>query len=118
MVMPASGAFKFDLQASSAYVMNSATGAATQAQISNALLSINFGTGSFQTSLSLSANGASYPISAQGTISSDGKLRSDYSSHASVLGALAGKNATQAGYLFLQALDSKNTAVGATQWSR
>jgi hypothetical protein len=118
MVMPAYGEFKFGLQASSAYVMNTLTGAATQAQISNPLLSINFGTGTFQTSLSLSASGASYPISAQGTISSDGRLRSDYSSQAAVLGALAGKNATQAGYLFLQALDSKNTAVGATQWSR
>jgi hypothetical protein len=118
MVMPAYGEFKFGLQAYSAYVMNTATGEATQAQISNPLLSINFGTGTFQTSLSLSANGASYPISAQGTISSDGKLRSDYSSQAAVLGALAGKNATQAGYLFLRALDSKNSAVGATQWSR
>lgn len=118
MVMPAYGTFNFNLQASSAYVMNPVTGAATQAQISNPLLSIDFGAGTFQTSLTLSANGASYAISAQGGVSSDGKLRSDYTSQAAVQGTLAGKNATQAGYLFLQSLDGKNTAVGATQWSR
>ncbi|MFM0142914.1 FecR family protein [Paraburkholderia sp. RL18-085-BIA-A] len=118
MVMPAYGTFTFGLQASSAYVMNTATGAATQAQISNPFLSINFGAGTFQTNLSLSANGTSYGISAHGGVGPDGTLRSDYGSQAAILGALAGRNATQAGYLFLQALDGKNTAVGATQWSR
>jgi hypothetical protein len=118
MVMPAYGTFIFGLQASSAYVINTATGAATQAQISNPFLSVNFGASTFQTSLSLSANGMNYAVSAQGSVGPDGKLRSDYGSQAAVLGALAGRNATQAGYLFLQALDGKNTAVGATQWSR
>lgn len=118
MVMPANGTFRFDLQSSSAYVINTATGAATEAQISNPLLSINFGTGTFQTNLNLSANGTNYPISAQGGVTRDGKLLSDYGSPAAVQGALAGKNATQAGFLFTQGLDGKNTAIGATQWSR
>jgi hypothetical protein len=118
MVMPSFGTFTFELQASSAYVMNTATGAATQAQISNPFLSVNFGASTFQTSLGLSANGMNYAVSAQGSVGPDGKLRSDYGSQAAVLGALAGRNATQAGYLFLQTLDGKNTAVGATQWSR
>jgi len=118
MVMPAFGTFTFELQASSAYVMNTATGTATQAQISNPFLSVNFGASTFQTSLSLSANGTNYAVSAQGGVGPDGKLRSNYGSQATVLGGLAGKNATQAGYLFLQSLDGKNTAVGATQWSR
>jgi len=118
MVMPAYGTFTFGLQASSAYVMNNASGAAIQAQISNPLLSVDFGAGTFRTGLSLTANGMSYPVSAQGSVGPDGRLRSDYGSPATILGALAGRNATQAGYLFLQALDSKNTAVGATQWSR
>jgi hypothetical protein len=118
MVMPTYGTFTFGLQASSAYVMNAATGAATQAQISNPSLSIDFGARTFLTSLNLTANGAAYPISAQGRVEADGTLRSDYVSQATVTGALAGKNATQAGYLFLKALDGNNTAVGATQWSR
>ncbi|MFL9961766.1 FecR family protein [Paraburkholderia sediminicola] len=118
MVMPAYGIFTFGLQASSAYVMNATTGAATQAQISNPFLSIDFGAGTFQTKLNLSANGTSYGISAQGRVGPDGTLHSDYGWPATIQGALAGKNATQAGYLFLQALDGKNTAVGATLWSR
>jgi hypothetical protein len=118
MVMPTYGTFTFGLQASSAYVMNAATGAATQAQISSPSLSIDFGARTFLTSLNLTANGAGYQISAQGRVEADGTLRSDYVSPATVTGALAGKNATQAGYLFLKALDGNNTAVGATQWSR
>ncbi|WP_258875678.1 FecR family protein [Paraburkholderia sp. BL27I4N3] len=118
MVMPTFGTFTFELQASSAYVMNTATGTATQAQISKPFLSVNFGASTFQTSLSLSANGTNYAVSAQGGVGPDGKLHSNYGSQATVLGGLAGKNATQAGYLFLQSLDGKNTAVGATQWSR
>ncbi|MEW9583200.1 FecR domain-containing protein [Paraburkholderia sp. DGU8] len=118
MVMPTYGSVTFGLQASSAYVMNAATGAATQAQISSPSLSIDFGARTFLTSLNLTANGASYLISAQGRVEADGTLHSDYVSPATVTGALAGKNATQAGYLFLKALDGNNTAVGATQWSR
>jgi hypothetical protein len=119
MVMPTSGTFTFGLQAAQAFVVNSATGAATEAQISNPLLSINFGTSTFQTSLNLSANGASYAISGSGSVTQDGKLVSEFgTSPAVVRGVLAGKNATQAGYLFAQPLGGSNTAFGATQWSR
>ena len=120
MVMPAYGSFTFGLQSSSsaAYVINSTTGQASHATISNALLSIDFGTHTFTTSLNLSANGVTYAITGQGGVASNGQLFSDYTSPASVLGALAGKSATQAGYVFTQGLDAKNTAVGATLWSR
>jgi hypothetical protein len=119
MVMPAYGTFTFGLQASEAYVVSTSTGAAVAAQISNPMLSINFGASTFSTSLNLSANGTSYGISGQGSVTSDGKLVSDLGSSTAVIsGALAGKNATQAGYLFQQSLDGKNTAIGATQWSR
>ena len=117
MVMPTYGTFTFGLQSSSAYVMNAA-GAATPAQISNPSLSIDFGARTFGTNLDLTASGANYKISANGSVGADGTLHSDYASPATVTGALAGKNATQAGYLFLKALDGNNTAVGATQWSR
>jgi hypothetical protein len=119
MVMPAYGTFTFGLQAYEAYVVSTSTGAAVAAQISNPTLSIDFGASTFRTSLNLSANGSSYGISGQGSVTSDGKLVSDYgASPAFIRGALAGKNATQAGYLFMQSLDGKNTAIGATQWSR
>lgn len=119
MVMPVYGTFTFGLQAAEAYVVSTSTGAAVAAQISNPMLSINFGASTFSTSLNLSANGASYGISGQGVVTSDGKLVSDFGTSAALVrGALAGKNATQAGYLFQQSLDGKNTAIGATQWSR
>jgi hypothetical protein len=119
MEMPTHGTFAFGLQAYEAYVVSTSTGAAVAAQISNPKLSIDFGTSTFSTSLKLSANGKSYGISGQGSVTSDGKLVSDFGSSAAFIsGALAGKNATQAGYLFQQSLGGKNTAIGATQWSR
>ncbi|MEX3790536.1 hypothetical protein AB3X86_32275, partial [Paraburkholderia sp. BR14374] len=119
MVMPTSGNFKFGLQAAQAFVVNATTGAATEVQISNPLLSIDFGTRAFQTSMNLGANGASYAISGSGSVTPDGKLVSEFGvSRALVRGVLAGKNATQAGYLFTQSLGGSNAAYGATQWSR
>jgi hypothetical protein len=119
MVMPVTGTSTFTLQPNSeAYLINSTTGIATQAAISSASLSINFGKSSFLTQLNLTANGSTHAISGSGGVSSTGKLFSDLTSAAAINGALAGKNATQAGYVFTQSLDSKTTAVGATLWGR
>lgn len=118
MVMPATGSYVFGLQGYEAYVVNSTTGNASAAVISNASLSIDFGNRAFSTRLDLTASGSTYAISGRGGVSSDGKLFSDYTSPAGISGALAGKNATQAGYVFTQSLDAKSTAVGATQWAR
>jgi hypothetical protein len=118
MVMPATGSFAFGLQASEAYVMDLTSGIASKAAISNASLSINFGTGTFLTQLNLTANGSTHQVSGYGTVSSDGKFGSAYVSQAAITGALAGKNATQAGYLFTQSLSTTTSAVGATQWGR
>jgi FecR protein len=118
MVMPATGSYAFGLRASEAYVVDSTTGIASAAAITNALLSIDFGSRTFSTRLDLTASGSVHTISGQGGVSSDGQLFSDYVSPAGIRGALAGKNATQAGYVFTQSLDAKSTAVGATQWGR
>jgi hypothetical protein len=119
MVMPAYGSFSFGLQApSEAYVANSLTGAVDQAQISNAALSIDFSARTFKTSLSLSANGSTYAISGYGGVDSGGRLVSEWVSPMQIKGGLAGKNATQAGYLFWSSLNDHETASGATLWSR
>jgi hypothetical protein len=120
MVMPASGSFKFTLQFAEAYVINSTTGQASPATISNPMLCITFGANTFTTSLNASANGMTYAIKGQGGIqaNTNGQLASDYTSQAVIAGALAGKNATQAGYVFTQGFNGKNTVVGATLWSR
>jgi hypothetical protein len=119
MVMPATGSYVFGLQPNSqAYVVDLTTGNASAAAISNASLSIDFGNRAFSTRLDLTASGSTHVISGQGGVSSDGKLFSDYTSPAGISGALAGKNATQAGYVFTQSLDAKSTAVGATLWAR
>ena len=118
MIMPATGSYAFGLRAYEAYVVDSATGGVSAAAITNALLSIDFGSKTFSTRLDLTASGSLHTISGRGGVSSDGQLFSDYVSPAGIRGALAGKNATQAGYVFTQSLDGKNTAVGATQWGR
>lgn len=123
MVMPVNGVFNFTLQNSEAYLVNTTAGNATPAGVSNALLAIDFGARTFTTSLELSANGNTYNVSGHGGVqsgigASNGKLISDYTSPAQIQGALAGNAATQAGYLFTQAVSSKYTAVGATLWSR
>jgi hypothetical protein len=118
MVMPTSGSFNFGLQSYEAYVVDSTAGTASAAAISNGLLSIDFGARSFTTQLDVTANGSTHVISGQGGVSSDGKLFSGYTSPAAILGAVAGKNATQAGYVFTQGFDGKTTAIGATLWGR
>ena len=129
MVMPVSGNYTFQLQQgagqSVAYLIDKASGNPTQAAISNALLSVDFGAHTFATSLDVSANGASYTVKGQGGITSMaagatqyGKLTSDLSSPATIRGTLAGSTASQAGYLFSESFNNKTTAVGATLWSR
>ncbi|MBP0595355.1 FecR domain-containing protein [Paraburkholderia sp. LEh10] len=118
MVMPVQGVFGFGLQSSAAYLVNASTGAAVPGAISNASLTIDFGKRAFATQLDLSANNGTYAIKGRGAVLDDGRLTSDYGSPASIHGALAGKTATQAGYLFLQSIDAKTSAIGATQWAR
>lgn len=118
MVMPQQGAFNFSLTRSEAYLINNSTGIATAATIGNAALAIDFGTRQFTTSLQMSANGTSYNVRSFGTVSNDGKLQSDFAAPAFVIGALAGKNATQAGYIFNQAVGTSQQITGATLWSR
>ncbi|MEM5383494.1 FecR domain-containing protein [Paraburkholderia phymatum] len=118
MVMPVQGVFQFGLQKSAAYLVNATAGTAVPGTISNASLSIDFGKRAFTTRLDLNASESMHSIVGRGAIGNDGILTSDYGSPASIHGALAGKTATQAGYLFLQSIDSKTMAVGATQWAR
>jgi FecR protein len=120
MVMPTTGKFSFQLQQgpglSEAFLVDAA-GNRTQAAISGASLSVDFGAHTFSTSLTLSAKGTSYNITGQGGVSQqDGKLYSALASPAAIRGALAGSNATQAGYVFSETFNSTTKAVGATLW--
>ena len=128
MVMPVSGNYTFQLQQgagqSVAYLFDKASGTSTQAAISNAQLSVDFGKHSFATNLDVSANGSTYKVTGQGGITSQaagptqyGNLTSDLSSPATIRGPLAGSTASQAGYLFSESFNnSKTTAIGATLW--
>jgi hypothetical protein len=118
MVMPTQGSFNFGLQSYEAWLVNASTNIATAAAITNGTLSIDFGAHTFSTSLQLSANGTSYVVSGNGGVSNTGKLFSSYLSSLSVAGALAGKNATQAGYAFTQQIAPNQSLSGATLWSR
>lgn len=118
MVMPVSGTYAFALKAYEAYFVNATAGTATAATISNATLSVDFGAHTFATQLDLAGGGSSHTMTATGGVANDGKLFSDYTSPATVRGALAGSNATQAGYVFTQSLDQNTRVLGATRWSR
>ncbi|WP_343050027.1 FecR family protein [Burkholderia guangdongensis] len=122
MTMPTFGNFTFALQPamSEAYISDPVTHAVDPAQFSNAQLSIDFGANAFKTSFNLTtANGSTYAIAGHGGVSSDGQFYSDLDSLAAVRGGLAGKNATQAGYVFQElGLAGGKSANGATQWSR
>lgn len=118
MVMPQQGQFNFNLTQSEAYLINNSTGIATAATIGNAALAIDFGSRQFTTSLQASVNGTSYNVRSYGSVGNDGKLQGDFAAPAFLIGALAGKNATQAAYIFNQAVGTNQQISGATLWSR
>ncbi|RAR60493.1 FecR family protein [Paraburkholderia unamae] len=120
MVLPQQGVLNFTLDAanSAAYLINNTTGVATAASLSNGALAVDFGTNRFTTSLQASVNGSTYKVSSYGDVLKGGILNWDVAAPAAVIGALAGKNVTQAGYIFNQNLSNNQSLAGATLWSR
>lgn len=119
-VMPREGTAAFRLAAYDSFFQDAASGRLTPATIENARLAVDFGQRTFSTDFELRADGGlSANISASGGLLSDGRFTSSVlSSNASVSGALAGENASQAGFLFHHRIDDDVTAYGATSWTR
>jgi len=118
MTMPGTGVFRFRLQGAEAYVMSD--GKATAATVSDPSLMVDFGKRRFETQLTVSTDQLRHHVHAQGSVAADGMMRSDQAAgNAIVRGALAGKDASQAGYVFSSEIGvSRQTAVGATNWGR
>lgn len=119
--MPQEGKAAFRLGAYDSFFQDTASGRLTPATIENARLTVDFGQRTFSTDFDMHADGGgqSARISASGGLLSDGRFTSSVlSSNASVSGALAGENASQAGFVFHRRIDDDVTAYGATSWSR
>lgn len=114
MALPTSEKFSFALGGSEAYVISS--GKSLAASVTDPRLTIDFGQRVFDTSLTVTAAGASTALSAKGTVNSSGFLYSN-AGNTNVLGAL-NSDGTQAGYVFSRDLDGNQSIRGATTWYR
>lgn len=119
MTMPTEGTVAFRLANQESFFHEMGSNQMTPAVIENAKFSADFGAGTFATSFDMHGGNLSTQVSAKGGFFPDGRFVSSViSSNASVSGALAGTNATQAGYVFHQSINSSVTAYGATYWTR
>ena len=118
-VMPHEGTASFQLKEHESYIHDLNTGRLMQAAVNNARLSVDFGKQTFATSFDVSAEHIASSVWAKGGFFPDGRfVSSAISSNATISGALAGENASQAGMLFKHRIDDKITAYGATYWTR
>ncbi len=117
--LPESGKVNFQLAGSEAYLRSGNT--LLPASVTDPRLSVDFAARRFDTSLNVVPANAALsvvPVSAAGRVTFDGYMISDPSVDTQVVGALAGRNAREAGYLFEKLLPSSLTAIGATRWNR
>jgi hypothetical protein len=117
--MPREGTASFRLKEHESYIHDLNTGRLMTAAVDNARLSVDFGKQTFATSFNVRAEHIASTVSAQGGLFPDGRFVSNaILSNATVGGALAGENASQAGLLFNHRIGEKITAYGATYWTR
>lgn len=117
--LPREGVVGFNLTGSEAYVRSAGAGAVSPVQVSSANLTIDFAARRFDTGLAVSGAGVNSNFSATGKVDWQGAMISDASrSTMSVLGALAGPAARDAGYLFSAPLAAGASLYGATSWRR
>jgi hypothetical protein len=119
VTMPKGGSYQFTLKDYEAHVLNNTTRTATQAQITDPSLLINFDNRSFVTNFNVVTKEQTVNVSTQGGVSLEGQLvNQPFVGNATVRGALAGANAEQAGLIFNRPIDSSSSAIGATRWGR
>jgi hypothetical protein len=121
--MPNAGRFEFRLDQAEAFLLNSYKGTASAATVDRAGLTVDFAARQFETSLGVQAGGSAYNLTARGSITADGLLSgnglySDGVTNTTVNGALAGRTADRAGYLFDYGVDPRRSIVGTTLWRR
>lgn len=116
-----SGQLNFQLSGYESYFLVGKPGewAALPTQIKDAALSIDLVQRSFSTKLTTFNENASANLFAKGSVDSNGHFLWELpGSNMSVRGALAGKGANQAGYIFNTQLAPTVWATGVTSWKR
>lgn len=119
--LPQSGQWNFQLSGFESYFLVGKPGewTALPTQIKDASLSIDLVQRSFATKLTTFNENASANLFAKGSVDSNGYFLWELpGSNMSVRGALAGKDANQAGYIFNTQLGPTIWATGVTSWKR
>lgn len=116
--LPSSGKIAFKLADSESYVMN-ADKSLTTASVDSAKLSIDFNNRSYDTSLTVKAQGISpVQIQSQGKVTFQGYFISESNSPDTIFDGSVYRDGSQAGYLFQRNLGNGTSVVGATRWTR
>ena len=119
MTMPNSGVASFSLQSHESYIHDLSTNILNPAKMEEATFSVNFSSRTFQTKFNVVSDSLSTVVDSRGEILPDGKLiTSQILPSAKIEGALAGKNANQAGFIYEKTIDARTVAQGATYWTR
>lgn len=119
MTMPNSGVASFSLHSHESYIHDLSTNILNPAKMEEATFSVNFSSRTFQTKFNVVSDSLSTVVDSRGEILPDGKLiTSQILPSAKIEGALAGKNANQAGFIYEKTIDARTVAQGATYWTR
>ncbi len=119
--LPQSGQWNFQLSGQESYFLVGKPGdwVALATQIKDATLSVDLVQRSFATKLTVFNENASANLFATGSVDAKGNFIWELpGSNMSVRGVLAGKDGTQAGYIFNTQLAPTIWATGATAWKR
>ena len=119
MALPGDGTANFTLTGHDGVIVDTTTGKGMASTASDAKLSIDFGTRRFDTSMTVSAGTISTPISAKGSVESNGRFQSDLFVYPSTIsGIVGGTNANQAAYLYERSFGDHYQASGANSWHK
>jgi len=117
--LPLEGRASFSLKEHEGWYLDNVGKVLAPAQVGAARLELDFAQRRFATELSLS--GAGQPqttLSAQGSVSPDGRFVTDPLSTSHVNGVLGGNQAQEAGYLYQRRVNDNTLVSGATYWRR
>ena len=120
LVMPGAGVANFSLSTFEAGVyLGNNPRSAIAAQITNPMLSVDFGKRTFTTQLSVAGGTYKGDFFAKGTVMPAGLFEFDAGkSNMTVMGGLAGNPADQAAYIFSGRIDANAMTAGGTFWRK
>jgi hypothetical protein len=117
MVLPSAGVYGFALQSHESYILSEGSNAVA-ARIENPSLNVDFNQQRFDTRFRVATDAQQVDVKSHGSVLRDGSLVSDqFGVTANVVGTLA-NSGQQAGFLYQQRINDRQTAVGATHWAR